>query len=314
MQNHIQILSILLFQLFILPPSLAATVNEVRASGLDPASLSLLIAVQNGDVEIVERLIADNVSLEIKDDYGRTPLHVAAEFGHKEIAENLIDGGADIEATTIKSIHVYWFWTPLMSAANWGNVNIAEVLISAGAEVNAREKGSQDDAPILYIAADQGHTAVAELLITNGAEVDSKTTNRLITPLAHAARMGHSDMAKLLVRKGANVNSVDAQTNTPLHRAATSGNVEIAQLLLANGADANANTTGGSNSGQSPLHAAAYGGHIKIANLLLENDADINSANQFGYTPLRLAVAQGNVDMVKLLISGSSEKLVGKTE
>ena len=92
MQKSIQFLMVILILLFISRPSLAV-VNEVKAADLDQASISLLVAAQNGNVDKVEQLIADKVPADVKDDYGRTPLHIASEFGQKEVAVKLIDAG-----------------------------------------------------------------------------------------------------------------------------------------------------------------------------------------------------------------------------
>ena len=49
-------------------------------------------------MEAVKQHIAAGTDLNAKNKYGRTPLHRAAEFGHKEIAELLIAKGADVNA------------------------------------------------------------------------------------------------------------------------------------------------------------------------------------------------------------------------
>jgi ankyrin repeat protein len=50
-------------------------------------------AVFMGNLEEVDRHIAYGSDLNVKDDYGSTPLNIAATFGHTEIAQHLIKGG-----------------------------------------------------------------------------------------------------------------------------------------------------------------------------------------------------------------------------
>ena len=58
-------------------------------------------AVWNGDLEGVQAELDNGVDVDEKDDlWGRTPLHIAAEEGHKEIAELFIAKGADVNAKT----------------------------------------------------------------------------------------------------------------------------------------------------------------------------------------------------------------------
>ena len=68
------------------------------------------------------------------DDWGTTPLHHAAEEGHKEIAELLIAKGADVNAKE-GGDH-----TPLHRAAVGGHEDVAELLIDKGVEVNAKNR------------------------------------------------------------------------------------------------------------------------------------------------------------------------------
>jgi hypothetical protein len=64
--------------------------------------------------------------------YG-TPLHEAASWGHKEVAELLIDNGADV------NVKNGFGQTPLHKAARWGRKEVAELLIAKSADVNAKD-------------------------------------------------------------------------------------------------------------------------------------------------------------------------------
>ena len=48
--------------------------------------------------EIAELLIANGADVNVKNDFGPTPLHWAADEGHKEIVELLIANGANVNA------------------------------------------------------------------------------------------------------------------------------------------------------------------------------------------------------------------------
>ena len=66
-----------------------------------------------------------------KDEEGLTPLHLAASWGHKEVAELLIGNGADVNTKDIDG------WTPLHKAAWQGRKEIVELLIANGADVES---------------------------------------------------------------------------------------------------------------------------------------------------------------------------------
>ena len=59
--------------------------------------------------------------------YGRTALHWAAEHGHKEVAELLIDYGADVDCRDLHCLR-----TPLHWASKYGHFNIVKHLLRKG--------------------------------------------------------------------------------------------------------------------------------------------------------------------------------------
>ena len=70
-----------------------------------------------------------------------TPLHMAARRGNVEVAEALLDCGADLEARDSLGE------TPLRRAVNCGKAGVAALLVSRGADVHSR--GSKGLTPLL---------------------------------------------------------------------------------------------------------------------------------------------------------------------
>ena len=94
-------------------------------------------ACKKGDIEAVKQYLAAGANVNAGGVFRATPLHLAAEYGHKEIAELLITNGADVNAK--KAVEGE---TPLHEAAAYGNKEIAELLIVNGANVNVKDKGT----------------------------------------------------------------------------------------------------------------------------------------------------------------------------
>ncbi|XP_070550278.1 receptor-interacting serine/threonine-protein kinase 4-like [Ptychodera flava] len=82
-----------------------------------------------------------------------TALHVAAQFGHKDVVETLIGAKANIEALTKKGS------TPLHLAAQEGHKDVAEILIGAKANIEALTK---DNSMPVHLASGKGHLDIVK--------------------------------------------------------------------------------------------------------------------------------------------------------
>lgn len=86
---------------------------------------AILQAVRDGDMPVVERLLsADPRLVRARDEYLKTPLHWAAEHDRRDVAQMLLDSGADLEATTS------WGATALDWAAAMGSTKVADLLLA----------------------------------------------------------------------------------------------------------------------------------------------------------------------------------------
>ena len=58
--------------------------------------INLYQAIKNNDLQEVKKLINEGAALNVKNEYGNTPLHFAAYYGHTNIVRYLIEKGANI--------------------------------------------------------------------------------------------------------------------------------------------------------------------------------------------------------------------------
>ncbi|XP_074659976.1 myotrophin homolog [Tubulanus polymorphus] len=101
-----------------------------------------LWAIKNGDLEKVEKEVEQLLQSggTVNDDLesGRVALHLAADYGQKEVLEYLISKGADIDKLDKYGI------SPLLAAIYEGHTSCVKLLISKGAEYKSVKAPSGD--------------------------------------------------------------------------------------------------------------------------------------------------------------------------
>ncbi len=160
---------------------------------------SILVAAENGDFKIIERLLKDwdgDVNLSLEYLSGRSPLLQAAQSGHIKIVELLLAKGAKIDAVDQLGL------TPLFLASAKGHIHLVQKLLENGANINLPTKNLSTP---LHVAAENGHIKVVELLLENKAKVDCLDRGGA-TPLMVASLAGYDTLVALLLKYGAKIN------------------------------------------------------------------------------------------------------------
>ena len=228
------------------------------------------------------------------------PLYHAAFCGFHEIVEHLtlkvpqyaneISGGAG---------------TALHSASDAGRVEVVRSLLKCGAEVDAR--GFAGLSP-LQLASIEGHLDVVQCLLYHGADANFRDDDHR-TPLSLAATAGHLEIVRRLLEHNANIHAPNKDGLTPLHRAISDhhfnfqGNhPRVVQFLLEHGADPNTRDKGL----RTPLHEVAssnmrLSSRLEITRILLTHGADVDAGDEDGITPLQVALAEKEGELVQLL-------------
>jgi len=168
-------------------------VNLLVARG---ATLSIFEACAAGEVERVERLLAeDPACVGAYSADGWTPLHLAAFFGHARVAEVLLARDASAAARSRNPNGN----TPLHATLAGNHTVVAGLLIGAGADVNAADAGGWRP---LHLAAANNNLDAMKALIAQGADVSAENGEGR-TPLFIAQEKNQREAAALLKRHGA---------------------------------------------------------------------------------------------------------------
>ncbi len=122
------------------------------------------------------------------------PLYFAAQRGHGDAVQYLLEQGAPANASTD-------FGTALATASRGNHTAIVKALLAAGADPNLA--GGEDGEMPLHLAAQRGAIEAARLLLKHGADVNARAV-RFGWPAIHfAAYKGRTGMVAFLREMGA---------------------------------------------------------------------------------------------------------------
>lgn len=218
---------------------------------------------------------------------GTSPLLLATENGHFELAAELLKAGANPndQRTGFTALHALtWTRKPLrgdgdpppMGSGRMTSLQLARQLLESGAEVDARHgkhrpnKGhlNKTEATPFLLAAETGDIAYLKLLLEMGADPTLTNVDQC-TPLLAASGIG-------VISDGDETAGTEQEA------------IETIRWLLTLGAELNAVDRHGGTA----LHGAAYKSWTQLIAFLHEQGADPqvwDRKNAFGWTPLMIA-------------------------
>lgn len=172
-----------------------------------------------GTGEMARALLAAGAPVDGKPGDRETPLMTAASYGDAEVAQALIEAGANLEATASADAGGVPGGTALLHAAVFGMTDVLDLLVAAGARI-----------PDLVLAAAAGD-------LTGWSVTDAPPQTRLLA-LIMAAHHQRVHVIDQLIAAGTPVDAVDsAWGRQALRVAAGEGRPASVRALLAHGAD-----------------------------------------------------------------------------
>ena len=287
-------------------------------------------ASEQGNLTRVQECLEElGIHVDARDPLGATPLIVASKAGQEEVVRYLLDAGADVDCQDGEG------WTSLMYSCMFLKLSICDILLDRNANIHL--KNAAEGTCLLLSAHANAPVALVERLLDMGADINHRQRYGF-TALLFAVSGGYPEIAELLIRRGADVNLNNNIFGTcPIHVAVNNGDTYITKLLLDSGSPLNPRSA----RSLTPLMIASARGQLDLVELLLERGAPVNeqegpptssdvidSFTQMsqevrqalslpqvfeleifvdrvgrGSTALHMAVKQGDVEVVKTLMS-----------
>ncbi|XP_066562100.1 NF-kappa-B inhibitor epsilon [Amia ocellicauda] len=175
---------------------------------------------------VVRALVQKKASLELQDQDGNTPLHVACDQGRLDCAIEMIRDLPERQLSAIVEIQNWRGLTCLHLATLRRNHRIMKLLLKKGPNINTQE-GTSGKTP-LHLAVELHDVGLVTLLLNKGANVDAAMYNGC-TALHLAVGRQDAAIANLLCQSGADKMLRNMEDETALDLA--DGNDDILALF-----------------------------------------------------------------------------------
>ncbi len=194
-------------------------------------------ASKNGNVEIIDVLLAAGADPNVGNKVGKRPAALAAENGQLEALQRIVAAGGEIDSRDEIG------GTPLLWASALSkNPETVKFLIDSGADVNVIDSNGMT--PLIW-AAGIGRPETVRLLLDNGANTEVVEIHAKETALMRAARIGQPGTVDALVMAKPSLETKNLLGQTALIIACSSGSLDSIRALVDGGADLKAKDTRG---------------------------------------------------------------------
>ncbi|CAI5709982.1 unnamed protein product [Peronospora destructor] len=205
--------------------------NQMRRNHSNVDIKAFFQAVREGNTDQVKRAWLAGMKVNVTDEFGRTSLHVAVETGQLGVIELLLSAGVDIDVVDAQGR------SPISIAQEKQQFVIAEMLRAHQQKklMSCQAISSEEEQSIAlaFRVTKRGDTEKLKQLVPEIVRSDIEDYD-LRTLLHVASAEGHLQIVKYLVDCGANVNLLDRWGVSPLSEAVTFAHNELAKFLIAN--------------------------------------------------------------------------------
>lgn len=257
---------------------------------------------------LIDFFIQKGIDVNVTDHYGNTPLHLCEELNNVEVAERLLENGADINAMNnynkkpgyiqdytsvfrlmLESIHKLFIFVKDGEESNKLNS-----LVFKSKAINCVLDNTRFT--LLHYAVQKSRAEIVRFLLKEKRSSRKFVNNVLIkinvnacsrdnwTPLHYAAQKNNKYIIRLLLESGAAYNIETIQGNTPLELTTNNAIKDLFTLV------------------KKLFEAVKVGDHEQVIHCIKEEKAIINAVENDGSSALHWAIIRGYQNIVTFLL------------
>nr|NP_001247333.1 uncharacterized protein Dmel_CG42534, isoform D [Drosophila melanogaster]AFH06650.1 uncharacterized protein Dmel_CG42534, isoform D [Drosophila melanogaster] len=290
--------------------SIAIAAPELLESADEDGFTPLHLAVIQGNLAMVNLLLANKADVNAVDNEGHSVVHWATVCGEVESLRAVLAAGASVAKPDANGGTPLHYAAQMCGASKQDSkqqasssnssrlsLEILGILLShPQSSVDVQDKDGRQ--PLLW-AASAGSAKAVIALVKAGARVESSDKDGL-TALHCAGSRGHTECIDTLIGLcGAPTDLIDSNGCTALHYAVTLGHADATARLLDLEADPNRQDR----KGRTPAHCGCSKGQFETLKLLKERGANLWLRNAKGDLPLHEAAASGRRELLEWLLA-----------
>lgn len=203
-----------------------------------------------GNLDVLNEILSvakQKDAIDYQNQEGETALFKAIIHGHLECVKHIISEGGSMKISLPGDVNV------LHVAADYGHLDILEYLLDYDEAmtrnlINSLTAGDRRGFGPIHFAVANKHENCVSLLLSKNADIRLRTTcspHKASTPLHIAAVRNHVEITKILLKFDTTIiYEVNSLGWYPLHAASHHGSRDVITLLLKEGADLSGHTDG----------------------------------------------------------------------
>ena len=214
-------------------------VNEVKLKeGMRTPLSDLLnkndLSPEQVEIEVKEILERNPEWAAVPDPNNRFPLQLAVDHKFFNVAELLIQKGADVNSIDARGL------TPLLCSVMEEDIESIKFWLSHGADVNFAFHDSDDPEDVLNplnMAVVLENTQIVQLLLDGGADIVYRSLNHWDALRSACTENEETDILELLISHGADVNHEYSKNTTVINYSLVTNRFNHFKFLINHGAD-----------------------------------------------------------------------------